>query len=135
MQVQLLGDDVAEKSGVLFPGMDWELDEAETCALFSATPCTIDETMLGCIVAFAEASRRLVVAGDSLEDRARFRAVLIDLAKESRLDLIEDAQARAPEAERPPGRRSRSRLVQDRMAAQRRGDPPGHKVRGSKVPA
>ena len=68
--------------------MDWELDEAETCALFSATPFTIDETMLGCIVAFAEASRRLVVAGDSLEDRARFRAVLIGLAKESRQDWI-----------------------------------------------
>ena len=92
MQVQLLGDNVAEKSGAFFPGMDWELDEAETCALFSATPCTIDETMLGCIVAFAEASRRLVVAGDSLEDRARFRAVLIDLAKESCLELIEDLE-------------------------------------------
>ena len=92
MQVQLLGDAVAEKSGAFFPGMDWELDEAETCALFSATPCTIDETMLGCIVAFAEASRRLVVADNSLEDRARFRAVLIGLAKESCLELIEDVE-------------------------------------------
>ena len=88
MQMQLLGDAVAEKTGMLFPGMDWELDEAETCALFSVTPFTIDETMLGCIVAFAEASRRLVVADDSLEDRARFRAVLIGLAKESRQDWI-----------------------------------------------
>ena len=76
--------------------MDWELDEAETCALFSATPCTIDETTLGRIVAFAEASRRLVVADKSLEDRARFRAVLIGLAKKSHQDWIQDPQARAP---------------------------------------
>jgi hypothetical protein len=91
MQMQLLGDAVAEKSGALFPGMDWELDGAETCALFSATPFTTDEIMLGRIVAFAEASRRLVVPDDSLEDRARFRAVLIELAKQSRIDLIESA--------------------------------------------
>ena len=82
MQMQLLGDAVAEKSGALFPGMDWELDEAETSALFSATPFTIDETIVGRIVAFAEASRRLVVSGDSLDDRMRFRAVLIGLAKD-----------------------------------------------------
>jgi hypothetical protein len=88
MQMQLLGDAVAEKSGVLFPGMDWELDEAETCALFSATPFTTDEILLGRIVAFAEASRRLVVADDSLDDRTRFRAALIELAKQSRIDLI-----------------------------------------------
>ena len=89
MQMQLLGDAVAEKSGAFFPGMDWELDEAETCALFSATPFTTDEIMLGRIVAFAEASRRLVVPDDSLEDRTRFRAVLIELAKESRQEWIE----------------------------------------------
>jgi hypothetical protein len=89
MQMQLLGDAVAEKSAILFPGMDWELDGAETCALFSATPLTTDETILGRIVAFAEASRRLVVPDDSLEDRSIFRAVLIDLAKQSRIDLIE----------------------------------------------
>ena len=122
MQVQLFGDAVAEKTGMLFPGMDWELDEAETCALTSVTPFTIDETTLGRIVAFAEASRRLVVADDLLEDRARFRAVLIGLAKESRQDWIRTLK------------RAR-RLVQDRISEQRRGDPPGHKVRGSKVPA
>jgi hypothetical protein len=88
MQMQLLGDAVAEKSGVLFPGMDWELDEAETCALFSASPFTIDEKLVGRIVAFAEASRRLVVLDDSLEDRTRFRAVLIELAKQSRQEWI-----------------------------------------------
>jgi hypothetical protein len=90
-QMQLLGDAVAEKSGAFFPGMDWELDEAETCALFSATPFTADEKLVGRIVAFAEASRRLVVPDDSLEDRTRFRAVLIELAKQSRIDLIESA--------------------------------------------
>lgn len=89
MQAQLLGDAVAQKSAILFPGMDWELDEAETCALFSVTPLTTDETMLGRIVAFAEASRRLVVSDDSLEDRSRFRAVLIGLAKDSRREWIE----------------------------------------------
>ena len=91
MQMQFLGDAVAEKSGAFFPGMDWELDEAETCALFSATPFTTDEKFVGRIVAFAEASRRLVVPDDSLEDRTRFRAVLIELAKQSRIDLIESA--------------------------------------------
>jgi hypothetical protein len=89
MQMQLLGDAVAEKSGAFFPGMDWELDESETCALFSATPFTIDEKLVGRIVAFAEASRRLVVSDDSLDDRTRFRAVLIELAEQSRIDLIE----------------------------------------------
>jgi hypothetical protein len=89
MQMQLLGDAVAEKSGAFFPGMDWDLDEAETSALFSVTPLTTDEILLGRIVAFAEASRRLVVSDDSLEDRARFRAVLIELAKVSRRELIE----------------------------------------------
>ena len=89
MQMQLLGDAVAEKSGVFFPGMDWELDEAETCALFSATPFTTDEKLVGRIVAFAEASRRLVVPDDSLDDRTRFRAVLIGLAKKSRHEWLE----------------------------------------------
>ena len=89
MQMQLFGDAVAEKSGAFFPGMDWDLDEAETCALFSVTPFTTDETILGRIVAFAEASRRLVVPDDSLDDRTRFRAVLIELAKDSRRELIE----------------------------------------------
>jgi hypothetical protein len=92
MQAQLLGDAVAEKTGIFFPGMDWELDEAETCALFSATPFTTDEILLGRIVAFAEASRRLVVSDDSLEDRARFRAILIELAKVSRRELIEGVE-------------------------------------------
>ena len=87
--MQLLGDAVAEKSGAFFPGMDWELDESETCALFSATPFTIDEKLVGRIVAFAEASRRLVVSDDLLDDRTRFRAVLIELAEQSRIDLIE----------------------------------------------
>ena len=126
----LLGDAVAEKSGVLFPGMDWELDEAETCALFSATPVTTDEKLVGRIVAFAEASRRLVVPDDSLEDRTRFRAVLIELAKQSPDRPDRDRRQSAPEEERPPGGRCRPRLVQDRVSAQRRGDPPGVERRG-----
>ena len=88
MRLQLLGDAVAEKSGTFFPVADWGLDEAETGALFSVTPFTIDETLLGCIVAFAEASRRLFAPDISPEDRTRFRAVLIGLAKESRIDWI-----------------------------------------------
>jgi hypothetical protein len=91
MRMQLLGDAVAEKSGFLFPGMDWDLDEAETCALASVTPFTIDETIIGRIVAFSEATRRLCVPDDSIEDRSIFRAAVIDLAKEPRLELIETA--------------------------------------------
>ena len=88
MRLQLLGDAVAERSGVLFPGMDWDLDGAETSALFSVTPFTIDETHLGRIVAFAEITRRLCVFDEPIEDRTAFRAVLIELAKESRQDSI-----------------------------------------------
>ena len=125
MQMQLLGDAVAEKSGVLFPGMDWDLDEGDTGALFSVTPLTADETILGRIVAFAEASRRLVVADDSLDDRRRFRAVLIGLAEESGREWIDSAPESAPQAECSSRGRSRPELVQDRVSAQHRGDPPG----------
>lgn len=48
--------DLLEKSGVLFPGMDRDLDEAQTSALFGVTPLTTDETILGRIVAFAQAT-------------------------------------------------------------------------------
>ena len=34
--------DLLEQSGVLFPGMDRDLDEAQTSALFGVTPLTTD---------------------------------------------------------------------------------------------
>ena len=130
MQMQLLGDAVAEKSGAFFPGMDWELDEAETCALFSATPFTTDEKLVGRIVAFAEASRRLVVLDDLLDDRTRFRAILIGLAKDSRLGS----------GSRPPKERAGRGAAlgwstsppagSGSSLAQRRGNPPGVERRG-----
>ena len=122
MQMQLLGDAVAEKSGVLFPGMDWDLDEAETCALMSVTPLTIDETILGRIVAFAEATRRLVVSrrpdrGPHALPRRHDRPGETVPARADR-----GRRQGAPEEERTAGGRYRPRLVQDRVSAQRRGD-------------
>ncbi len=48
--------DLLEQSGVPFPAMDRDLDEAQTSALFGVTPLTTDETILGRIVAFAQAT-------------------------------------------------------------------------------
>ena len=72
MRLQLLGDAVAKKSGVFFPGMDWRLKPDETSAMFSVTPFTTDETFLGRIVAFAEITRRLCVFDEPMESRTAF---------------------------------------------------------------
>ena len=48
--------DLLKQSGVPFPAMDRDLDEAQTSALFGVTPLTTDETILGRIVAFAQAT-------------------------------------------------------------------------------
>ena len=39
--------------------MDRDLDEAQTSALFGVTPLTTDETILGRIVAFAQATEAM----------------------------------------------------------------------------
>ncbi len=46
----------SRKAAFSFRGMDRDLDEAQTSALFGVTPLTTDETILGRIVAFAQAT-------------------------------------------------------------------------------
>jgi hypothetical protein len=65
--------DLLKQSGVPFPAMDRDLDEAQTSALFGVTPLTTDETILGRIVALAQATRRLCLSDSWPEGRARFR--------------------------------------------------------------
>lgn len=90
--LQLFGCEACrEKTRTFFPGMDWDFSDMDECALYSVVPLTTEEKILGQIVAFAEAIRRIQVPGDFIEDRAIFRAAVIQLALEARKGWIDVA--------------------------------------------
>ena len=79
MQLQILGRNAKvldDKVPVFFPRTNWALDQTDTRSLASITPFTIDEAILGRIVAFGKAFRRLWVDDEPLDERTAFRAAL-----------------------------------------------------------
>jgi hypothetical protein len=63
----------SRKAAFSFRGMDRDLDEAQTSALFGVTPLTTDETILGRIVRLCASHGRLCLSDSWPEGRARFR--------------------------------------------------------------